>query len=112
MKMILGIMKDEDSKVVTEELNNAGYMVTKLSSTGGFLKQKSTTLLIGTDDEKVEKAIEIIKEYAGIRITQAYTSPAVSDATLYPGTDVVIPVDVQTGGCTIFVVNVEDFKKC
>lgn len=111
MKMILAIMKDEDSKIVTEELNNAGYMVTKLSSTGGFLKQKSTTLLIGTEDEKVEKAVEIIKEYAGTRITQAYSAAAVPDSTMIPGTDIVIPVDVQTGGCTIFVVNVEDFIK-
>lgn len=111
MKMILSIMMSEDAKTATTELNKAGYMITKLSTTGGFLKQRNTTIMIVTDDEKVEKAIEIIKACASTRITKAYSAATLSDATLYPGTDMVIPVDVQTGGCTIFVVNVEDFKK-
>ncbi len=111
MKMILSIMQAEDAKIATEELNKEGYRVTRLSTTGGFLKQKNTTVMVGTDDDKVEKAIGIIKDCARVRITKTYSAAAVSDATIYPGTDVVIPIDVQTGGCTIFVVNVEDFRQ-
>ena len=111
MKMILSIMQAEDAKVATDELNKNGYRVTKLSTTGGFLKQKNTTVMVGTDDEKVENAISIIKNCARTRITQTYSAAAISDSTMYPGTDMVIPIDVQTGGCTIFVINVEDFRQ-
>ena len=43
-------------------LTKEGYFVTKLSTTGGFLKKGNTTFFIGTDEDKVEKALEIIKE--------------------------------------------------
>ena len=41
-------------------LTKGGFSVTKLSTTGGFLMAGNMTLLIGTDDEKVDKCIELI----------------------------------------------------
>ena len=38
MKMIIAIVQDEDSKRVISKLMDAGYRVTKLSTTGGFLR--------------------------------------------------------------------------
>lgn len=111
MKMIISIMQGENEKTVTEELNKAGFMVTKLASTGGFLKQKNSTILVGTEDEKVEKAITIIKHFAGTTVTKTYSSTSMGDAQMVPGTDMLIPVEVRTGGCTIFVVDVENFIK-
>ena len=52
MKLILSIIQSADEADTVQELNKHGYFVTKLSTTGGFLKAKNTTLLIGTDDEK------------------------------------------------------------
>ncbi len=111
MKMIIAIMQGENEKTVTEELNKAGFMVTKLSSTGGFLKQKNSTILVGTEDEKVEKAVAIIKHFAGTTITKTYSSASMNDTQMLPGTDMLIPVEVRKGGCTIFVVDVENFIK-
>ena len=45
MKMIMAILHKNDELETIEELNIAGYMVTKLATTGGFLKKKSTTIM-------------------------------------------------------------------
>jgi uncharacterized protein YaaQ len=62
MKMVFAIVNDEDSRKVAAELNSNGFKVTKLNSTGGFLKSGNTTLLVGVDNAKVDKVIEIIKK--------------------------------------------------
>ncbi len=111
MKMIIAIMQGENEKTVTEELNKAGFMVTKLASTGGFLKQKNTTILVGTENEKVDTAVSIIKNFAGTTVTKTFSSASMKDAQMVPGTDMLIPVEVRSGGCTIFVVDVENFIK-
>ena len=56
MKMITAIVNKEDSKNVCNELIKAGFSVTRLSTTGGFLMAGNMTLMIGTDDEKVATA--------------------------------------------------------
>ena len=60
MKMITAIVNKEDANAVCNALTKGGFSVTKLSTTGGFLMAGNMTLLIGTDDEKVDKCIELI----------------------------------------------------
>ena len=52
MKMIFAIVHKEDEGFVVERLNKEHISVTKLSSTGGFMRKGNTTLMIGTEDEK------------------------------------------------------------
>ena len=61
MKLIIAIVSNDDSSA-NASLTEHGFMVTRLSTTGGFLRAGNTTMLIGTEDEKVEQAIELIKE--------------------------------------------------
>ena len=84
MKMIYAIVHSADGDRVTEELNRKGFSVTRLSTTGGFLRRGNSTLMTVTDDEKVDEVISIFN---------------------------VLPVTVDVGGTTIFVVNVERFEK-
>ena len=67
MKIIYAIVSSDDGNRVTEVLNENQYMVTKLATTGGFLKKGNCTLMIGTEAEKVDHAIELIKETCGKR---------------------------------------------
>lgn len=62
MKMIIAILRDVDSDPVSHSLTSASYRVTVIASTGGFLRRGNTTLLIGTEDEKVDKALDIIRQ--------------------------------------------------
>ncbi|NIM95266.1 MAG: hypothetical protein GTO18_16330 [Anaerolineales bacterium] len=62
MKLILVIINDYDAEPVIKKLLEPGYRVTRVASTGGFLRRGNTTLLIGTEDESVDDVLNIIRE--------------------------------------------------
>ena len=49
MKLILAIMSNDDSPAVSSALTKENYQVTRLATTGGFLRAGNTTLIIGTE---------------------------------------------------------------
>ena len=106
MKMITAIVNKEDSKNVCNELIKAGFSVTRLSTTGGFLMAGNMTLMIGTDDEKVDECIGLISKCCKQRteVVPSTASYGIGVATAYP-------LQVTVGGATVFVTNVERFKK-
>lgn len=106
MKLITAIVNKEDSKMVNNELVKAGFTVTRLSTTGGFLLTNNITMLIGTEDEKVDQCIAIISEYSSQRteLVPSTTSYGVGATTAFP-------LEVTVGGATVFVTNVERFEK-
>ena len=61
MKLIIAILRDSDTDIISQALTTRGYRVTLTASTGGFLRKGQTTLLIGVEEEKVEEALEIIR---------------------------------------------------
>lgn len=61
MKMIILIVKDTDADTITQTLTSAEYRVTRVASTGGFLRKGIVTLLLGTRDERVDAALELIR---------------------------------------------------
>ena len=87
-------------------MNKANFSVTRLATTGGFLRAGNTTIIVGTEDDKVEKAIEIIGNESKRR-TEIVPSTASYDIGRYAS----FPVEVQVGGATIFVLDVEQFIK-
>ena len=62
MKMIIAILRDADNDPVSHALTSANFRVTTIASTGGFLHRGQTTLLIGTDDDQVTTALNLIKQ--------------------------------------------------
>ena len=67
MKMILAIINQDDANTVVNALMQEGYSVTKLSTTGGFLRAGNMTILIGVEDEKVPKVLNIIHKQSHSR---------------------------------------------
>lgn len=65
MKMIIVIVKDADAEHVTQALTAGAFRVTRIASTGGFLRSGVVTLLIGVDDERVEAGIQLIRDRLG-----------------------------------------------
>lgn len=59
--LILIILRGSSEKLVSQ-FNDAGYRVTELSSIGGFLRHKHTTLIIGAQHDRVEPALELIRK--------------------------------------------------
>ena len=66
MKLILAIIHDHDNEPVSQALINAGFRVTRIASTGGFIRRGSSTLLIGVENNRVESAIEVIRQSSAV----------------------------------------------
>ncbi|MBS4175794.1 cyclic-di-AMP receptor [Bacillus sp. FJAT-49736] len=106
MKLILAVVQDQDSSRLMNAMVEHNFRVTKLASTGGFLKSGNTTFMIGTEDIRVEKALQVIKDNCKSREQlMAPVSPMGGNADSY----IPYPVEVEVGGATVFVLPVEQF---
>ncbi|NPV56973.1 MAG: hypothetical protein HPY76_09945 [Anaerolineae bacterium] len=63
MKMIIAIIRDSESDSVSQGLTSAGYRVTLVASSGGFLRRGNSTILVGVDDDQLEPALQIIRDH-------------------------------------------------
>ena len=108
MKLIIANVQDEDASRLISSLMTDGYRVTKLATTGGFLRSGNTTLLVGVEDDKLQAAMGIIEKVCKSR-KQIATSPSPISGTT--GVYVPYPIEVTVGGATIFVLDVEQFAK-
>lgn len=87
MKMIIVVIRDEDQENVTTALVKANFGVTRIASTGGFLRRGSTTLMIGVSEEKLEEAIHLIRMNCSVE------------------------AEAGTKRATLFVINVTHFEQ-
>jgi uncharacterized protein YaaQ len=108
MKLIIAIVQDEDASHLISELMNEGFSVTKLATTGGFLRAGNTTLLVGVDEDKYDPCLEIIKKICKSR-KQIATSPVTMGGAT--GMYAPYPIEVTVGGATVFVMSVDQFIK-
>jgi uncharacterized protein YaaQ len=61
MKLILAVLQDKDSEIVSQALVSSDFRVTRIASNGGFFRRGSATFFIGVDDSRVEEAIQVIR---------------------------------------------------
>lgn len=108
MKLVLAIVQDDDALDLIEELNDKGFRVTKLATTGGFLKSGNTTLMIGIEKENVQNVINVIEDVCKIRKEMLPTPTTISNGT---GMYMPFPIEVEVGGATVFVLDVDQFVK-
>lgn len=108
MKLVMAVVQDKDSQRLSNALVETNFRATKLASTGGFLRSGNTTFLIGTEDHRVDKAVELIKENCKSRDQlMSPVSPMGGNADTY----VPHPVEVEVGGATVFVLPVDRFEQ-
>jgi len=108
MKLIIAIIQDEDASRLISALMDDGYSVTKLATTGGFLRAGNTTLLTGVEDDRVDGCLHIIEKVCKSRKQMAASPMAAGGiAGMYAH----IPIEVTVGGATVFVLDVEQFHK-
>lgn len=106
MKMVIAVVQDDDCEELVEKLTEKKYGVTKLATTGGFLKAGNSTLMIGVRKEQTEDVIDIIKQICKKRKEVTVSStPYTGDTGVY----MQYPIEVQVGGATIFVIDVDQF---
>ena len=87
MKLLIAVVPDDMADRAIPNLLEAGLRVTRVASTGGFLRRGNSTLLLGLDDEDVDRALNLMR--------QVYQA----DAAL------------ETGRGTAFVLDVDRFEQ-
>ena len=105
-KLILAVVQEDDYDTTVSELNQNGFFVTMLSSTGGFWKKKNITIMLG-----VEEALSILKQCAGKRKQTIYSNVTMPTGSQYAVAMPSVPVNVELGGVTVFIMDLERLEK-
>ncbi len=63
-KLIIAVVQNEDADDVVDALLENEFRATRLASTGGFLRRGNTTLMIGADDDEVDRVLDLIRQHA------------------------------------------------
>ena len=109
MKLIMAIVQDVDSRGLLDALMAEGYRATKISTTGGFLVRGNATILIGVQDEQVNAVLAILRTCCHAR--REFVSPVMPLSEAAAARHWVQPLEVEVGGATVFVLNVERFEQ-
>lgn len=62
MKLIIAIVRDVDDRQVLDALVSRSYRVTRVASTGGFLRRGNVTLFIGVEPDQVQKVLDVVRD--------------------------------------------------
>ena len=77
-RLIIAILRDADGEEVLNALLNKNFRVTRIASTGGFLRRGNSTLLIGVEKEQIETAIKLVRDHSAPAI-----DPGLKRATVF-----------------------------
>ncbi len=106
MNMVLAIVHSDDAPGLLDSLTKRGYRATRINTAGGFLKESNTTILLGVDAKQVDEVLAVIQANCQTRTQYINPLPPVME----PGEFYMpYPVEVQIGGATVFVLEVEEF---
>ena len=108
MKLVVAIVHSEDAGALVDALLEGEFRATRLNSSGGFLKQSNTTVIVGVEDDEVEEVLEVVRERCHSRTQVVNPMPPIME----PGEFFMpYPLEVEVGGATVFVMPVERFEK-
>ena len=103
MKLVIAVVHGEDASGLVDALTDKEYRVTRLHSTGGFLKQANATVMLGVEEAQVEDVLAVIRETCHARSQYINPMPPLME----PGEFYMpYPVEVTFGGAAVFVLDV------
>jgi uncharacterized protein YaaQ len=83
MKLMIVILAQENAAPAVDRLVASGFRLTRVPSTGGFLRQANVTLLMGIEEDRIEQALEILRQ-----VSADPASPGLRRATV-----LIVPVE-------------------
>jgi len=104
-RILIAVVQGQDANVAIEALNEEGFGVTRLPSTGGFLGSRSATLMIGLSAKRSEYAVEILNKNCRKRV--AFIAVPMENSPL----PMPAPTPITVGGASIFSLDVEYFEE-
>jgi uncharacterized protein YaaQ len=103
--LFTAVVHEQDADVAIHALHKMEIPVIHLASSGGFLGQRNSTLLIGLPDGMEENILVTLKDSCRQRV-EYVAIPLEGSPLPLPS-----PVPVTVGGATIFVLPVERFEE-
>jgi uncharacterized protein YaaQ len=108
VKLAICIVHNRDKHKVTDELVKAGFKFTVIGSTGGFLREGNTTILMGVQEDELNTLQRVIEQNCQSREQLVNVMPYEAAP---PGAFIPSPVKVPVGGAVLFILNVEQFHR-
>ena len=108
MKLAICIVHNRDRNKLTDEMLKAGFKFTVIGSTGGFLREGNSTLLVGVEEELVASLKEIVQACCKAREQMVNVMPFEAAP---PGAFIPSPVKVPVGGAVMFFLDVDEFVR-
>jgi uncharacterized protein YaaQ len=105
MKLLMAIVSSDDSRDLLNRLTKGGFRATMISTTGGFLREGNTTILVGVEDQRVSQIVDVVRQSCRRRTQWVSPLPTLEG----PGLEMSEPIEVSVGGAVIFVLNVDQF---
>lgn len=103
MKLVIAVIQNTDSDRLRQALTEHKFQSTRLASTGGFLREGSTTYLIGVKDDEVEQVKALIAQTCRQR---SKMMPMSTQFDMYAEA-----IEVTVGGAVIFVVPLDELSR-
>ena len=108
VKLVLAIVQEEDANALAESLLAEEFSLTRINTAGGFLREGNVSFLLGVEDERLGQLLSIIRRNCVTRTQYVNPLPPIME----PGEFYMpYPVEVQVGGATVFVFEVERFEQ-
>ncbi|HEY7030518.1 MAG TPA: cyclic-di-AMP receptor [Thermomicrobiales bacterium] len=95
MKLVIAVVQNEDADAVVDALLEDEFRATRLASTGGFLRRGNTTLMIGADEDQVDRVLDLIRQH-----TRTGMAPAEDETAMTP-----------PAAATVFVLDLEEYQR-
>ena len=108
MKLAVCIVHNRDKGRLTDELLKAGFKFTVIGSTGGFLREGNTTILIGSEESQLPALRKVVGENSQSLEQLVNVMPFEAAP---PGAFIPSPGKVPVGGAVMFVMDVEQFHR-
>ena len=107
MKAVIAVVQGQDTGRVSQALRKNSIPFTTIDSTGGFLRERNATFMIGVPDEQLETVVDLLSANSHTRSEYVSSYPSAFDpAEFYMPR----PIEVQVGGATVWVLDVEYYE--
>ena len=106
-KLLVIIAAADDADRLLEQMVAKGLPATKISSTGGFLRRGSATILSGVSAGAVNEVLAMVRAECEAREEYVPVQTLPFPGTLPPSQ----PLQVRVGGAIVFVLDVQQFEK-
>lgn len=107
MKAVVAVVQGQDTIRLGNALRQRNIPFTTIDSTGGFLRERNSTFMLGMSDEHLQSVLDVIAQNCHTRSEYVSSYPSAFDpAEFYMPR----PIEVQVGGATVWVLDVEYFE--